>query len=274
MDDDFPSRQASLSDEQREAARKYDEERRARLEKSAREFLRTDPYFLDRLADHKVEDERTKELAIGAAARAIAEERTRAELDKRELGRLIEGALDKAFKQAQREREEALKNPERSDQQAERTAQNGRHSASTDPRRQWLGKYADLKGFQPPRGGGGNSAAPDPKPDGPGPTPRSPSTYAKPQERSGREDRTDDDIARRQREESDKRQTLTRATRSNERKPTEQEHTEARTEQTERKLTAYERARRGLSSAAQRQTDRPESRPADRSGGRGGSRGR
>jgi hypothetical protein len=109
-----------------------------------------------------------------------------------------------------------------------------------DPRRQWLGKYAELKKLSP----------------------------------QGERDAPSAEVGRRQREESDKRQTLTPAARNDEREPTEQEHREASIEQTERKLTAYERARRGLSADVGRQTDRPESRSADRPGDRDGGRGR
>jgi hypothetical protein len=194
------------------------------------------------------EDEQTKARAADYLAKELSNFQGRPDL--KDFSRLSGRSLAQAskFEEEQRQQEPTMQAVLEEKQQKPEAARPSQLNQSIepampsqpDPRRQWLGKFAELKKLSP----------------------------------QGERDAPSAEVGRRQREESDKRQTLTPEARSDEREPTEQEHREASIEQTERKLTAYERARRGLSADVGRQTDRPESRSADRPGDRDGGRGR
>jgi hypothetical protein len=112
----------SLDRERIEATQAYDRSERLCRENDARAFLQSSKEFAAMLA-HRIDDERTKQLAIDAAAKDIAEQRTKGAIEPSELGRLVGAAVAKALEQEKLEREQSVAN----ELQTEREAQQQRH---------------------------------------------------------------------------------------------------------------------------------------------------
>lgn len=189
----------SRDEEERIAAqRRHDDEQRHKLEQDFLAFLQNSPAFSALVATHDFYNEYTREAMVAAAAKSAAEKFTNQNIDVKQLAELVRDTVDKFSRQPSQEL---------THQQGSVAAQPQQRiepdiPARPGPTGQWLGKYAELDRLS---------------------------------ERSTRDDPREE-IARRQRDESDKRQSLTPHARSDERKPTEHEHKEAGREQTDRRL--------------------------------------
>jgi hypothetical protein len=200
----------SLEDQARIAAtRAYDEEQTRQRENRARAFLQTSKEFGEMLAAHNVDDERAKKFVIDAAAKTIAEERTKAELEPKELGRLIEAAVKTGLEQEKLERELAVAK----DLRAERAQSQPQPQRQTNPERSDTNNHGQRRA-----------------PSQPQIDQKSREFFERGERRTGRENQKaqplgkyreledshrDDSIVRRQqREESDRRQSIDPATRA------------------------------------------------------------
>ncbi len=106
----FESQRSQLSslEEQNRFRIFYEKKERDQKEHLAREFLRNSKEFDILLRAHNVEDERIRSFVVEAAAKDIAEQFSKAEIEPKELARLMDAAVGKGLKQEELEREQIV----------------------------------------------------------------------------------------------------------------------------------------------------------------------
>jgi hypothetical protein len=189
----------SRQDDQRIAAeRQHEEEKRQQREIEFLAYFQSSPAFAGFVAAQDLYNEYDKSAIAAAAAETAAQKFTSLNVEPAQVAEVVRDTV--AFFSRQQNQERAQQHEASASRQPDLSIEPA-FPSRPGPTGQWPGKYAELEELS---------------------------------QQAARDDQTEE-IARRQQEESDKRQTLTPDQPSQQREPSEQEHKEAGIEQNDRK---------------------------------------